>query len=450
MQIPTGVFLFISGTAVGALLTAAAARRRRWALEELLRGIAAIGAGRPVRPVQSPVRGTLGRVTETFNEIAPRLERRIAELESDRRLLRAMLGNMAEGVAAVDARRRLLFANAAAARMLGIGLGSVGRLFVELIRSPQVQEAIEATLSGKGPGRVEVSVPDPEGRLLSQPLVLAIHGTPLPGTPPVGAVFVFHDVTETRRLERIRQDFVANASHELKTPVASIKAYAETLLDGALEDPRVNRRFLQSIDEQADRLDRLVLDMLSLARIESMQGTFEHVATPLAPIVRRCVDAQRERAATKDLDYRVEIAPEAEHFVVLADDEALRQIADNLVDNAIKYTPEGGRVAVILSADPENWARLEVADSGIGIPREDLHRVFERFYRVDKARSREVGGTGLGLSIVKHLAQTLNGQVSVESRVGVGSTFTVRLPLIAAESGPPGEPETRAVVQRLG
>ncbi|MHC5544017.1 sensor histidine kinase, partial [Singulisphaera rosea] len=251
------------------------------------------------------------------------------------------------------------------------------------------------------------------------------YGTPLPGPPP-GAVIVFHDVTELRRLERMRQDFVANVSHELKTPLASIKAYTETLLDWALTDETVNVRYLNRIEEQAERLNQLILDLLSLARLESGQELFDHGPLALAPLVGSCVGSHRDRADAKGLSLTLDLGQLNDQTLVLADEEAIRQILDNLIDNAIKYTPEGGKVSVICQLADD--VTIEVADTGIGIPRDDLPRVFERFYRVDKARSRELGGTGLGLSIVKHLVQSIGGQVNVTSRVGAGTRFTIHLP----------------------
>ncbi len=244
-------------------------------------------------------------------------------------------------------------------------------------------------------------------------------------------------MTELRRLERMRQDFVANASHELKTPLAAIKAYTETLMDGALHDDEVNGRFLGQIDEQADRLNHLIMDLLSLARLESGQEVFHHAPLEIAPVVRKIVEAYRGRAEAKDLDFTARLDGLPRSARVLADEEAVRQILDNLIDNAIKYTPDGGMVHVSCAARGGS-IRLEVSDSGIGIPREDLPRVFERFYRVDKARSRELGGTGLGLSIVKHLVQSLSGQIGVESRLGEGTVFRVTLPrLVDGEGGSP-------------
>jgi two-component system, OmpR family, phosphate regulon sensor histidine kinase PhoR len=420
-----------AGAVAGLIAAVAAARRRRRALAELEGGLLALDEGRPVRPIRTRAGGPAGRLARAFNEVAPMVEARIGRLEQERRQLGDVLGGMAEGVIAVDARRRLAFVNDAAARLFGLDGEAVGRLVAELIRNPQVQEAVEATLSWPFPHRAEIQVAGPEGWHRGRARVLAVQGTPLPGTPPAGAVLVFHDVTEVRRLERVRQDFVANASHELKTPLASIKSYTEALLDGALHDESVNAHFLRQIDAQADRLNQLIMDMLSLARLDSGQELLHLAPMFLAPLVRRCVEAQRGRAEAKRLDYGLNPAPADDATVAVADEEAIRQIVDNLIDNAIKYTPEGGRVRVTLRDEGESLA-LEVADSGIGIPRDDLPRIFERFYRVDKARSRALGGTGLGLSIVKNLVGALGGQVAVDSRLGAGSTFTVRLP----RSGP--------------
>jgi two-component system phosphate regulon sensor histidine kinase PhoR len=373
------------------------------------------------------VGGRVGRLGRLLDGVAPQLEERIARLEQDRQQLRAVLSGMAEGVIAIDARRRLLFANASADQLFGLDATAVGRLLPELIRSPQVQGAVEATLASAHPYLGEVVLASREVSLRVHARVLAVRGTPLPGSPPPGAVLVFHDVTELRRLERMRQDFVANVSHELKTPLASIKAYAETLLDWALHDENVNTRFLRRIEEQADRLNQLILDLLSLARIESGQEVFEHKPLALAPVLASCIESHRGRAEARSLSLGLELGALDDETLITADEEAIRQILDNLIDNAIKYTPDGGSVEVTCRLDDE-VVSVEVADTGIGIPRDDLPRVFERFYRVDKARSRELGGTGLGLSIVKHLVQSLGGQITVDSRIGAGTQFTVQLP----------------------
>jgi two-component system phosphate regulon sensor histidine kinase PhoR len=411
-----------------ALLSAAVvAHRRAQALDEISRGVAALGEGRPYWPILARVGGRVGRLGQSLDQVAPQLETRMARLEQDRQQLRAVLSGMAEGVIAIDARRRLLFANASADKLFNLDATAVGRLVPELIRSPQVQGAVEATLGSPEPYRGEIVLTSREVSLRVHARVLSVHGTPLPGSPPPGAVLVFHDVTELRRLERMRQDFVANVSHELKTPLASIKAYAETLLDWALHDENVNTRFVKRIEEQADRLNQLILDLLSLARIESGQEVFEHKPLALTPVVGSCVESHRGRAESRGLSLGLDLGPLDDDILIRADEEAVRQILDNLIDNAIKYTPEGGMVQVACRLEGDAVA-IEVADTGIGIPRDDLPRVFERFYRVDKARSRELGGTGLGLSIVKHLVQSIGGQITVASRVGAGSQFTVQLP----------------------
>jgi two-component system phosphate regulon sensor histidine kinase PhoR len=423
-MVEVGVGIAVVAAALGVALVA---RRRARALDEITRGVAALGEGRPFWPILARAGGRVGRLARLLDTVAPQLETRMKRLEQDRQQLRAVLSGMAESVIAIDARRRLLFANASADLLFGLDATSVGRLVPELIRSPQVQGAVESTLASPEPYRGEIVLTSREVLLRVHARVLAVHGTPLPGSPPAGAVLVFHDVTELRRLERMRQDFVANVSHELKTPLASIKAYTETLLDWALHDENVNTRFLKRIEEQAERLNQLILDLLSLARLESGQEVYEHKPLALAPLVGSCIESHRGRAEARNLRLSLDLGPLDDETLIMADEEAIRQILDNLIDNAIKYTPEGGSVRVTCRMGGELVA-LEVADTGIGIPRDDLPRVFERFYRVDKARSRELGGTGLGLSIVKHLVQSIGGQITVDSRVGEGTRFTVQLP----------------------
>ncbi len=421
--------VIIAVAAAGAAVVAYLSWRWSVAVAEVTRGLEALGTRVKARPVRTAARGPVGRLVKTFNAAAAETEAVTVHLDQERQQLLVVLGAMAEAVIAVDPRRRLLFANASANRLFGLDADSVGRLVPELIRGPQVQEAVDATLRLASPNAYEaelgLSGRDPASR--GQGRLLSVRGTPLPGRPSPGAVFVFHDVTELRRLERMRQDFVANASHELKTPLASIKAYTETLLDWALHDETVNSRFLERIDEQVERLNQLTGDLLSLARIESGQEVFNHGPLRLVPVLESCVEAHRGRAQTKNLNLTFEPGGLGHETLVLADEEAVRQIIDNLIDNAIKYTPEQGSVSVSCLNDHDAVC-IEVADTGIGIPRDDLPRIFERFYRVDKARSRELGGTGLGLSIVKHLMQSIGGQIDVTSRAGSGSRFTIHLP----------------------
>jgi two-component system phosphate regulon sensor histidine kinase PhoR len=329
---------------------------------------------------------------------------------------------MVEGVVSLDAQQRILFANERAARLLDFPQQqAVGRRFWEVVRHRRLHEIVSAALAGPEPIREELDWPGPIVRHL------ALYAARRPGGPAEGAVLVLHDTSDLRRLESVRQEFVANVSHELKTPLSVIKVCVETLLTGAADEPEHRNQFLEQIDEQADRLHALILDLLSLARIESGAEALDFEAVPLGPAVHDCLERHHSRAEAKQ--QRLEACPPANGDAVnaWADGEALDTILDNLVDNAIKYTPPGGQIRVRWQDDGSHVC-LEVEDSGIGIPERDLPRVFERFYRVDKARSRELGGTGLGLSIVKHLTQTMLGSVGVRSTVGRGTTFSVRLP----------------------
>jgi len=357
-------------------------------------------------------------LADAFNHMSRELARRMEESLRYGDQLATVLGGMEEGVVAIDENHHVLFANEAARRLLEIKTEDiVERPLWEILRHPEIQAAVESATEG-GSDRTELELGGPDRRILS------LHISPLPGPTSSGLVLVFHDVTDLRRLERLRQEFVANVSHELKTPLSSIKAYAETLREGAIYDPEHNLAFVHRIEQQSDRLNELILDLLSLARIESGQQPFEIVAVPLERCVPEWVNLHGAAAEAKGV--ALHVSPPDTPIAVRADEEGLRQIVDNLLDNAIKYTPSGGNVSVRWYTDGD-WGVLEVQDTGIGIARADQERIFERFYRADKARSRELGGTGLGLSIVKHLALAFGGSVSVRSQLGEGSTFVVRL-----------------------
>jgi two-component system phosphate regulon sensor histidine kinase PhoR len=332
-----------------------------------------------------------------------------------------VLGGMIEGVIAVDSRQRIVLANRAAGRLFDFRPAAAeGRPLLEIVRNHALDQAVSAALANGQPQRLETR------REGSEKLTTDIHVTPLPGNPCPGVVLVMHDTTELRRLESLRRDFIANVSHELKTPLSSIKACAETLRNGALADPDAAQRFLARIEEQSDRLHVLILDMLSLARIESGQQTFDIGPIHIANAVGAGVETHRQAAEAKKIQLLVE--PGLPNCSVQAEREGFEQILDNLLDNAIKYTPEGGTITLRWRVE-EGSASIEVQDTGIGIDEENRKRVFERFYRVDKARSRELGGTGLGLAIVKHLVQSFGGVIRVESEPGRGSTFIVQLPI---------------------
>ena len=364
----------------------------------------------------------MGRLGDTLNKMGEEVTRRIATISQERAQLKAMLAGMVEGIIAVDDDNRILFCNrtvdslfrTSATESRGKTLAEVGGLGV-------VATLVEGARRTRELVKEEIRIGEGDGQLM-----IETHANPFQGERTSGVIVVLHDVTDLRRLERVRRDFVANVSHELKTPLTSIKGYVETLLNGALAEPDNSVRFLQKIDRNVARLVNLVQDILSLARVESSDEGIKAVPVEWGPIVRSVVAQHEDDFTEKSL--RLELKDLGEPMVVYGDKEAMTQVLDNLVNNAIKYTPRGGSVSVVLRRDSREGC-IEVADTGIGIPRKHLDRIFERFYRVDKARSREMGGTGLGLSIVKHLVAGMNGRVGVESQVGVGSRFSVRLEL---------------------
>jgi two-component system phosphate regulon sensor histidine kinase PhoR len=344
-------------------------------------------------------------------------------------LLEAVLGTMIDGVVVVNSSLTLLYVNRAARRLLDLGdKPVVGRLISEVSRSAPLQDIIETSLR-------KVAHQQTELQLIRQKLTLAVSAAPLDLEPSGGILIVLHDVTDLRRLERMRREFVSNVSHELKTPLTSIQAYAETLLSGGLEDQTHSRGFVDRIQEQAERLQTLILDLLRLARIEADDVAFEIHSVDVGEVVVECVDDRGDLARSKGLSLTMN--PPGRAVLASAEAEGVRTIISNLVENALNYTPAGGRVEIDWGI-VDDQVRIAVSDTGVGIPKEHQGRVFERFYRVDRARSRALGGTGLGLSIVKHLVQAFGGRVELESEQGKGSRFTVWLPVgssVDQESG---------------
>jgi two-component system phosphate regulon sensor histidine kinase PhoR len=343
---------------------------------------------------------------------------RISELETATGFLETVLEAMVEGVLVVDRQQRVAFANQAAVRLLGAAAAPAGRPVLEVVRHPIVDQTLRMIESGEDGVQSEFE-------LRGEQRILSLYATRLRGNASGGAMLVLHDVTDLRRLENLRKEFVSNVSHELKTPLAGIQAYAETLLGGAIDDSAACHRFVTRIQEQGNRLNDLVQDLLQLGRIEAGQEAFQLERVSVAESILASVESQQPIAEVKQISIELQ-SPSADLFV-RADRKGLQTIFDNLISNAVKYTPESGRIEI-------RWSRwrdrvqIDVADSGVGIASEHLPRIFERFYRVDEARSRDIGGTGLGLSIVKHLTSEFGGSIDVRSEPGHGSTFTLRLP----------------------
>ncbi|MFZ1059162.1 MAG: ATP-binding protein [Candidatus Rokuibacteriota bacterium] len=372
-------------------------------------------------PVRSP--DEIGGLGRALNVMASRFREKIQDLEREQATITAILDSMVEGVLAVDAHDHLLLLNQSVRAMFRLGprLGE-GKPFLEVIRNADLLDLLRACREARGEMvSRELSLTTPVERILD------VHALPLRvGGEGTSVLMVLHDVTQLRRLERVRTEFVANVSHELRTPLTAIRGYLETLLEGGLDERDNARRFLEIVSRHTERLGRLLDDLTDLSNIELGKVALELEPTELGEALEAVVAIIEPRAAGKGVSLAVDLPPDLPR--VLADGDRLTQILINLLDNAVKFTPAGGRVTVT-AAVQDQMVEIAVADTGIGIPSTDLPRITERFYRVDKARSRELGGTGLGLAIVKHLVQAHGGQLSIESDAGKGTTVRFTLPV---------------------
>lgn len=341
-------------------------------------------------------------------------------------VLRAVIDGMAEGVWVTSDDGTVVEHNNALKELLFSGTAIVGHRAGEVVSSPELQQAVERACKENVSSRLELQL---EG---VRPRVVSVHVAPL-GHDLSGSSAVFFDVTELRRLEKVRKDFVANVSHELRTPVTAIRGYAETLLSGALQDPVAAPKMVDIIHRQSERLSELVEDLLELSRLESRELQLAEKPINVAMAAQRASEAVRPKARARNTAIELQVAPD---LFVLADPRGIEQVVLNLLDNAVKYTPPNGHIWVSATRIGEE-IELRVKDDGPGIEARHLPRLFERFYRVDKGRSRDMGGTGLGLSIVKHLATAMKGDVRVESAPGQGSTFFITLPVAAPDAGNP-------------
>jgi len=381
----------------------------------------AIAGGDFSKRVSISAKDEIGDLAKAFNFMTEQIRTRIEEVTSSKSRFEAVLLSMFEGIMVVDIKGTILLMNQPLKDFLLVKENPVGKKPLEIVRNIEIQEIADNSLRLKrGVESREISVFLPEEK------ILLLHATPIIRDGKTeGAVLVFHDITELRRLERVRQDFVANVSHELRTPVASIKGYAETLLEGALEDKENAEDFLKIIYSDSDRLARLIDDLLDLSKIESGKLKLTLKPTALEPIIKRVVYGLNKQA--KDKSIKIQIDTPLDLPDILADETRVAQVLLNLIDNAIKYTESKGLIT-ISAKEKDKFVQINVSDTGVGIPEKDIPRLFERFYRVDKVRSRELGGTGLGLSIVKHIVQAHGGQVSVQSVLGQGCTFSFTIP----------------------
>ena len=362
-----------------------------------------------------------GDIERSVEQISVKLADYFEKLSGEKGKLAGLLSNMQEGVLAVDPRGRIMFANRKICDIFGASEADVTGLTVRsAFRNNEAADAVDRALAVPGESEdIEMELYSPDRSFFS------VHAGPLNGEKGefIGVICVFYDLTKIKELERYRSEFIANVSHELKTPLTIIRNYVETLLGGAIDDSSHNREFLQKIEKNALSLAGLIDDIIELSRLETSRRKKEAGIVDISSLAHKCV----ETLSTKTSRKNIKIEVECEKCVISGSSEHIYRAILNLVDNAVNYTEDGGKIRISCATE-ENGCRLSVSDTGIGIPKESIPRIFERFYRVDAARSRDTGGTGLGLSIVKHIAELHGGSVSVQSEPGKGSVFTLHFP----------------------
>ncbi len=380
------------------------------------------------REVQINPKDELGSLSRTISEMRTQLRNKIEDISKEKDYLQTILKGMMEGVLMVDGRGRILMVNDVLRNLLSLHSDVADKMPLEVIRNAELEGAIRKVIQEGKSVVLELNLPSSDGRIFEVnvvPIQPSTEVIPKEGPMIRGTIAVFHDITRLKELEKIRQDFVANVSHELRTPLTTIKGYAETLLEGALKED-VASQFVQVIKRHTDRLTKIVEDLLVLSKIESKEFRLNLEFLSLPELINEVLDLAKDAAVKKNISItKNEISPS---LLVEADRDYIEQVLVNLLDNAIKYTPEGGKVTVSAIEKDQKEIEISVQDNGIGIPQKDLPRIFERFYRVDKGRSQELGGTGLGLSIVKHIIQVHRGRIWAESQLGKGSTFNFTLP----------------------
>ncbi|MBW2003334.1 MAG: HAMP domain-containing protein [Deltaproteobacteria bacterium] len=399
----------------------ALARRVSRPISQMAQAAKMISKGDLSQRIRVDSRDEVGDLARSFNRMSEELEKQMGDLAREVSEKEAVLSSMVEGVLAIDRDEHVILINMAAQRMLELRPDdTLGKFHWEVIRNSEINNLFKEILKTQGQKEVEFQIGPLDER------AFMVHAAPIraKGGNILGVVAVFHDVTEIRRLEKVRMEFVANVSHELRTPLTSIKGFVETLKRGALDEGQNALNFLDIIERHTDRLNRLITDLLELSRVETGKKRMNFQPIKVEELINRAVSHFMGISNKKLRKIKCDIPSDLP--MVLADEEGVETVLKNLLDNAIRYTPEKGEIDII-STDKDDYIEIAVVDNGIGIPLKDLPRIFERFYCVDKARSRELGGTGLGLSIVKHIIEAHGGTVSVASEVGKGSRFTFTL-----------------------
>lgn len=398
-------------------------------IKEITYAASRVASGELGKRVNISGKDEVGVLADSINDMASKLNDTILSLKDKNIKLEAIMSSVVNGIIAIDSGERILFINPVAAKLLNIAEEDVvGKHLLQVVRSNAIDNYLKELLKGKSFFDTELSIDYPEER------VLKLYANPikqLDKSGIAGIIITIQDITELRKLERMRTEFVANVSHELKTPLTSIKGFAETLKNGAIEDKEDAVRFLDIIEAEADRLYRLISDILSLSELEQKKTKTVSEKIKIDKIVKDVLSMLKGQADKKDIELTSKVQEDIKSPA--GDPDKLKQMLINLVDNALKYTPEKGRVSVEAYNGTDSHGKdgivIKVSDNGIGIPKQHIPRLFERFYRVDKARSRKLGGTGLGLAIVKHIVILFEGEIDVKSEVGKGTVFTITLPV---------------------
>ncbi|WP_232698926.1 two-component system histidine kinase PnpS [Brevibacillus daliensis] len=397
-------------------------------IEEIIRVARNITQREYESRVQIKPRDELGQLATAINFMASSLEQQMYQISENQQRLAGVLANMPSGVILIAENRRIVLVNNATEKMLNLSSNDlIGKLHFEIDHNYGLSQHVESVIKTGERRRDEIHLFYPQERILDVDFSPYINYR----GEIKGVLTVLHDITDIRRLEKMRSDFVANVSHELRTPITSIKGFTETLLDGALKDEEISRNFLQIIYDESERLFRLISDILDLSKIEQKRITLSYTEVSMNKLIEEMKKLLQDQLLKKKITLNL---PKSSDVLIRTDEDGVQQILLNLLSNAIAYTPDGGTISIDIRTEGK-YLYLDVADTGMGIPEKDLGRIFERFYRVDKARSRDSGGTGLGLAIVKHICESLHGTITVKSKEGEGSIFTVILPLTSWEIG---------------
>lgn len=376
----------------------------------------------------------LGDLGRALARVTPRIADLIGRSTTELTRREAILASMNEGVLAVDSRLNVTFCNNAFIQATGVHGPTEGVPLLRIVRDPALLQIVKKVVETGGPTRERIQLSASEIRTFE------VYAAPLDSASSRGAIAILHDVTPTERLERVKRDFIANVSHEIRTPLATIRGYAETLLDGGLEDEKNRRRFVEIIQATGVRLNNIAADLLTLSELEAGRPAAPPGIISLPDVIHGALRAIEPAASLNGVRVACGPIPDVQ---LRGYGIRLEQALLNLFDNAVKFNKPNGELRVQVEVRMDERVAIRVSDTGVGIPHDDLSRVFERFYRVDKARSRQVGGTGLGLSIVKHAIEQMNGSIAVESELGIGTTFTVLLPQY--ESVTPDPPHAQPV-----